>query len=55
MQQIGNTKSLLYGAIMIIIFMISSCEFGFNTPNTSLNNINAPEKYTSVSPSKNIT
>ena len=29
MQQIGTTKSLFYGAVMIIIFMISSCEFGF--------------------------
>jgi len=28
MQQIGTTKSLFYGAVMVIIFMISSCEFG---------------------------
>jgi len=53
MQQIGNTKSIFYGAIMIIIFMISSCEFGFNNPNTSPNNINTPEKHTSVSSSEN--
>jgi len=49
MQQIGNTKSLFYGAIMIIIFMISSCEFGFNTPDTSFNNLNTPEKHSSAS------
>jgi len=30
MQQIGTTKSLFYGAIMVIIFIISSCEFGLS-------------------------
>lgn len=35
MQQIGTTKSLLYGAIMIIIFAISSCEFGANDTDVS--------------------
>lgn len=53
MLQIGNTKSLFYGAIMIIIFMISSCEPGFNQSNTLLNNINTPEKQSPVSSSEN--
>lgn len=27
MQDIGNIKSIIYGAIITVIFMISSCEF----------------------------
>ena len=30
MQQIDSTKSLLYGAVMMLILFISSCEFGIN-------------------------
>lgn len=28
MQEIGQTKSLFYGAIIMLIFMFSSCDFG---------------------------
>jgi len=35
MQQIGTTKSLFYGAILVIIFMISSCEFGLTDTDIS--------------------
>lgn len=37
MEQLGTTKSVFYGAVMIIILMISSCEFGINDTDMSSN------------------
>lgn len=35
MQDIGNLKSVIYGAIITIIFVVSSCEFDSNKPLTN--------------------
>lgn len=41
MQEIGQTKSLFYGAVIMLIFMFSSCEFGVLNQNANANtNIN---------------
>ena len=55
MQQIGNTKSILYGAIMMIIFMISSCEFGVTGAESSVNGNASPlEIPTLIQPAINL-